>query len=270
MTVRETALSGQQPLRGTRRVVGSAGRQRCTAVSDPEPPNGSDDTGSVGWLTAFLSSTPRVIGSITALIGAISGLLIALNRVGVLGGDNADATPSKPAESLFNPVTRPSGRVYFDGTTMYVKAAQPRTPMLVLADQAKALQDVAMSTSVTWLSGASDYGYSLLCRYRNPRNYYLLGVLSGGRYNIARYRDGALTSLSRGLQHSDYLDEQKNDVTARCVGDDPTTLTLEANGRTVASIKDPTGLEGGNVGLRVGSGESTVTLAFEDFVLKYL
>jgi hypothetical protein len=56
----------------------------------------------------------------------------------------------------------------------------------------------------------------------------------------------------------------------RCVGDDPTTLTLEVNGSTVASVKDPTGLDGGNVGMRVGSGESTVTLRFQDFVLKYL
>lgn len=234
-------------------------------MSDSEPQNGSDEPGS--WLSAFLSSTPRVIGSITALIGAISGLLIALNRVGILDG-NSDDTTSKPAESLFSQMTRPVGNVYFDGTTMYVKAAQPRTPVLLLAEQDKVLQDVAMSASVNWVSGASDYGYSLLCRYRNPRNYYLLGVLSGGRYNIARYRNGALAFLRRG--RSGYLDERKNDVTARCVGDDPTTLTLEVNGRTVGTARDPSGLEGGNVGLRVGSGESTVTLSFEDFVLKYL
>jgi len=210
-----------------------------------------------------------VIGSITALIGAISGLLIALNKVGVLGNEDTPIT-SKPAESLFSPMTRPIGQVYFDGTTMYVKAAQPRAPVLLLADQDKQLQDVAMSTSATWMSGASDYGYSLLCRYRNSRNYYLVGVLSGGRYNMARYRDGALTSLTHGIRQSNYIDDAENDVTVRCVGDDPTTLSLEVNGRTVASAKDPTGLEGGNVGMRVGSGESTVTLRFEDFVLKYL
>jgi hypothetical protein len=167
-------------------------------------------------------------------------------------------------------MTRPVGRVYFDGTTMYVKAAQPRTPVLLLADQDKQLQDVAMSMSATWMSGASDYGYSLLCRYRNSRNYYLVGVLSGGRYNMARYRDGALTSLTHGIQQSNYIDDAENDVTVRCVGDDPTTLSLEVNGRTVGSAKDTDGLEGGNVGMRVGSGESTVTLRFEDFVLKYL
>jgi hypothetical protein len=30
----------------------------------------------------FMGSTPRVIGAITALIGALSGLLIALNKAG--------------------------------------------------------------------------------------------------------------------------------------------------------------------------------------------
>ena len=119
---------------------------------------------------------------------------------------------------------------------MYVTVAQPQTPLLLLANQRKQLQDVAMRTSVTWLSGASDYGYSLLCRYRNSRNYYLVGVLSGGRYNMARYRDGALTSLRHG--QSGYINDQKNDVTVRCVGDDPTTLSLEVNGHTVASFKD--------------------------------
>jgi hypothetical protein len=210
-----------------------------------------------------------VIGSLTALIGAISGLLIALNNVGILGNGDTPIT-SKPAESLFSPMTRPIGRVYFEGTTMYVKAAQPRTPVLLLADQDKQLQDVAMSTSATWMSGASDYGYSLLCRYRNSRNYYLVAVLSGGRYNMARYRDGALTSLTHGIQQSNYIDDAENDVTVRCVGEDPTTLSLEVNGRTVGSAKDPTGLEGGNVGMRVGSSESTVTLRVEDFLLKYL
>ena len=238
-------------------------------MTDPEPSPGPDDDPSGSWFSTFLSSTPRVIGSITALIGAISGLLIALNKVGVLGDGDPPIT-SKPAQSLFSPMTRPIGRVYFEDTTMYVKAAQPRTPVLLLADQDKQLQNVSMSTNVTWMSGASDYGYSLLCRYRNSRNYYLVAVLSGGRYNMARYRDGALTSLTHGIQQSNFIEDAENDVTVKCVGGDPTTLSLEVNGHPIGSATDPTGLEGGNVGMRVGSGESTVTLRFEDFVLKYL
>jgi len=39
-------------------------------MSDPEPPSGPDDD-SVSGLSSLLNSTPKVIGSITALIGAI-------------------------------------------------------------------------------------------------------------------------------------------------------------------------------------------------------
>jgi hypothetical protein len=237
-------------------------------VSDPEPPVAPDDAESAGGFASFLNSTPKMIGAITALIGAVSGLLIALNRVGLLGDGNGSS--SEEAETLFGPMTRPVGRVYFDGKTMYVRAAMPRTPLIHLADQEKELQDVAMTTHVRWVSGARDYGYSLLCRYRNARNYYLLAVLSGGRYNIARYRNGRLTSLTRGIQQSTYVEDDANDIVARCVGESPTTLTLESNGHVIGRVTDAEGLAGGNVGIRVGSGESFVTFRFEDFVLKYL
>jgi hypothetical protein len=237
-------------------------------VTDVEPPSGPDDADSGGGFVSLLNTTPKVIGSITALIAAISGLLIALNKAGLLGDGNDPET--EEAKSLFGPVDRPFGRVYFNGKTMYVHANGKTTPLVHLANQVEALQDVAMSTRVRWESGAADYGFSLLCRYRNPKNYYLLGVLSGGRYNIARYRDGQLTSLTRGFQQSPHIAPDENDVTVRCVGDRPTTLTLEVDGRQVGEVSDAVGLPGGNVGIRVGSGESFVTLSFEDFLLKYL
>ena len=81
-----------------------------------------------------------------------------------------------------------------------------------------------MSTRMRWVSGATDYSFSLLCRYRNPKNYYLLGVLVEAA-NIARYRKGRLTSLTRGIQRSTYVADEANDVTVRCIGDRPTTLT---------------------------------------------
>jgi len=111
----------------------------------------SPETG--GGLGAFLSSAPRVIGSITALIGAVSGLLIALNKAGVIGGDNRASTT---ATETFGPLTRPIGRVYFDGKTMYVKAAMPSRPLVHLANLEKALGDVSMSARVRWVSGGSD------------------------------------------------------------------------------------------------------------------
>lgn len=69
---------------------------------------------------------------------------------------------------------------------MYVDLNEPGVRVHV-ANQSKDMQDVKMSTRVRWVSGASDYGFALLCRYRGSKNYYLLGVAPGrGEYNIAR------------------------------------------------------------------------------------
>jgi hypothetical protein len=241
-------------------------------LDDLEPTDESPDSGAGGGLGSFLNSTRNVVGAATGLILAISGLVVALNKVGILdrGGDDETTTETRPPAGLFGPITRPIGRVYFDGETMYVRAAQAGRPLLHLADQEKPLRDVSMSARVSWVSGARDYGMSFICRYDNSSNYYLLGVLSDGRYNIGRYRDGRLASLTGGIQHSTAIEEDANDITARCVGDDPTTLTLEINGRTVATKQDPDGIATGNVGIRAGSSESFVTFRFEDFVLRYL
>ena len=102
-----------------------------------------EDPETGGGLGAFLSSAPRVIGSITALIGAVTGLLIALNKTGVIGGDGDDGGSTIPTEtveanSIFEPLDRPPiGRVYFDGNgkTMYVRATKPNNPLVHLAKQ---------------------------------------------------------------------------------------------------------------------------------------
>jgi hypothetical protein len=227
-----------------------------------------------GGLSAFLSSAPRVIGSITALIGAVTGLLIALNKTGVIGGDGDDGstTPTETVEAagMYGPLTRPIGRVYFDGKTMYVKAAMPGRPLVHLANLAQALGDVSMSARVQRVSGADDYGVGFICRYESPASYYLLAVLSGPRYNLVKYRDGKPISLSGGIKPTGAVSEGENTITAKCVGDEPTALTLQANGQTLGTAKDADGIESGNIGVRVGSSESFVTLRFDDFVLKYL
>ena len=98
-------------------------------------------------------------------------------------------------------------------------------------------------------------------------------MLTGGRYNIVRYRDVGgkpkPTSLTKGIQVNDAVDNNANDLSARCVGDNPTRLTLMANDVELDSVDDPDGIESGNIGVRMGSYESVFTLSFDDFVLKY-
>jgi hypothetical protein len=164
----------------------------------------------------------------------------------------------------------PIGRAYFDGKTMYVKAAKPNNPLVHLAKLEEPLGDVSMSARVRWFSGAKDYGVSFICRYESPSRYYLLALLKGSEYNIVRYRDGKAISLIGGMKPTGALTEGTNTLTAKCVGDEPTILTLQANGQTIGTARDDDGIESGNIGVRVGSSESFVVLRFDDFVLRYL
>lgn len=151
---------------------------------------------------------------------------------------------------------------------MVVTALQPARPFVHLAE-IEAEQDVAVTVSAGWLSGSRDYGVGVLCRYPGTGTYYLLAVLSDGRYNVVRYKGGTGRSLTGGIRRSPAVREA-NDIEARCVGDSTTILTLTVNGTQVARVRDDDAIESGSVGLRVGSSETRVTCRFERFVLRSL
>jgi hypothetical protein len=251
---------------------------RGTALGDPEPPVGSDDSDSPsGGLSGFLGSTPRVIGAITGLIAAVSGLLIALNRAGILGnggGTSTTTTQSNGTTTVANaPPFGPDGQGGGDGEvqlkdgTLYVTATEPGHGVRVLADPENTSTHTTLAARARWVEGERDWSFSLVCRFQGSKNFYLLGVIPIKRmYNIARYRDGRLTSLS-GLQRSDAIRANDNKVTASCFGNQTTTLTLKVNGETLRSVRDPNGLAYGNVGLRVGSSVGVVTCAFTELKL---
>lgn len=239
-------------------------------MSEGDP--GTSDAGGGG---SFWTSLPALLTASAVLLGAVVSAVVALRSD---GGGNANAgaatgttTSSTPVESrYFAATTRPAGRVYFDGETMFVKAAQPSRPMLALAETDELLRDVGLRARAEWVSGAKDFGVGFVCRYADAGNYYLLSVLSGGRYHIVRYRKGRPVSLTGGIQTSTEVPDDFGDVGARCVGSDPVLLTLTAGGDDVATARDPAGIAEGNVGIRVGTSESAVTLAFRDFNLSSL
>lgn len=238
-------------------------------MSEGDP--GTSDAGGGG---SFWTSLPALLTASAVLLGAVVSAVVALRSDG-----NADAaattttptTTSTPAEPrYFAAATRPAGRLYFEGETMFVKAAQPSRPMLALAETDELLRDVGLRASAEWVSGAKDFGVGFVCRYADAGNYYLLSVLSGGRYHIVRYRKGRPVSLTGGIQTSTAVRDDLGDVGARCVGSDPVLLTLTAGGRDFATARDAAGIAEGNVGIRVGTSESAVTFAFRDFDLRSL
>jgi hypothetical protein len=237
-------------------------------VSEGDP--GTSDAGGGG---SFWTSLPALLTASAVLLGAVVSAVVALRSD---EGGNADAAATTPASSTpvesryFAAATRPAGRVYFEGETMFVKAAQPSRPMLALAETEALLRDVGLRARAEWVSGAKDFGVGFVCRYADAGNYYLLSVLSGGRYHIIRYRKGRPVSLTGGIQTSTAVRDDIGDVGARCVGSSPVLLTLTAGGRDFATARDAAGIAEGNVGIRVGTSESVVTLAFRDFDLRSL
>lgn len=235
-------------------------------MSEGDP--GPLDTGGGGG--SFWTSFPAILTASAVFIGAIVSAVVALRDDDGPDASGQTTTTTAVESRHFVSVTRPAGRVYFEGETMFVKASLPARPMLALAENDEQLEDVGMSARVEWVSGAKDYGVGFVCRYADTGNYYLLSVLSGGRYHIVRYRKGKPVSLTGGIQTSGAVEDDANDVAVRCVGNDPVILTLTAGGREVARVRDEAGIAAGNVGIRLGTSESVVTCSFRDFELRAL
>jgi hypothetical protein len=239
-------------------------------MSEGDP--GPVDAGGGGG--SFWTSLPTILTASAVFIGAVTTAVVQLRGDG--GDDEATRTAattqttSTPGLSHFVAMTRPGGRNYFEGDTMFVKASVPARPVLVLAEGDKPLQDVRMRAHAEWVSGAKDYGIGFVCRYENVDSYYLLSVLSGGRYHIVRYRRGKPVSLTGGIQTNGLIEDGANDVDVKCIGSDPTLLTLIVDGREIETVRDEDGIAAGNVGLRVGTSESVVTCSFRDFTLSSL
>jgi len=217
-----------------------------------------------------------VIGAITALVGALSGLLIALNKAGILGnggGTSATTTQSNGTTTVAEPTPfGPNGQGGGDGEVelkdgaLYVTANEPGHGVRVLADPESTATSTTLTARAQWVDGERDWSFALVCRFQGSKNFYLLGVIPiKHQYNIARYRDGRLKSLS-GLRRSDSIRTNDNRVTARCIGKQP-TLTLKVNGETLPAVHDANGLAYGNVGIRVGSAVGVVTCAFTELEL---
>lgn len=237
-----------------------------------EGDQGPIDTGGGGG--SFWTRLPTILTASAIFLGAVVSAFVTLRGDGdgeLSPPTSSSATTSETAgDSYFVAMTRPWGRAYFEGETMFVKASKPAQPLLLLAEGDEPLQDVGMSVRTAWVSGARDYGVGFVCRYANAGNYYLLSVLSGSRYHIVRYRKSRPVSLTGGIQTSGAIEGDAHDIAARCVGTNPATLTLSVDGREVASVRDDDGIEAGNVGIRVGTSESVVTSSFEDFTLRSL
>lgn len=199
----------------------------------------------------------------------LGAALVVVTQVDPLddGGDDGDTVGTLPAAArYFEEFDGDRGRVWFDGGAMYVQAREEGRRLVSFAQGVDANR---FRVRATYVDGAAEHGFGLICRHEFAGRYYVLAVSSDSRYNILEYENGRPRSLVGGFQRSGTIDRRTNTVEARCEGEGPVTLTLLVNGTSVRPpVEDvETPILRGAIGLRVGAPEPPVTLRFDDFEL---
>ncbi len=127
--------------------------------------------------------------------------------------------------------------------------------------------DTRVEVEAAKLSGPDDNDFGILCRYKDPDNFYALLISSDGYAGILKVKDGAYNLISG--ESMDYFEViQKgsavNRLEARCVG---SKLALSVNGQEMLSVDDFDFMYG-EVGLIAGSyDEPGVDIFFDNFIV---
>jgi hypothetical protein len=138
---------------------------------------------------------------------------------------------------------------------------------LVWASRGKRFSDVDIGVEVRQTSGPNDGNFGLLCRFREPTQFYYFSITGDGFYAILKV-DGDVAEVLTGLGYLPsqviLTNGQLNSMRAVCEGD---MLTLYVNGEQVVSVRDDA-LPRGDVGMAVGAGPSgSIRVQFDEIVV---
>jgi hypothetical protein len=106
---------------------------------------------------------------------------------------------------------------------------------------------VTVKTSILSQTGEGDRG--VICRYKDPKNYYYLSISEDGSFGIFKKVNGIFTPLLNWQYAQAITKYVPVTLTAACSGD---TLTLAVDGVVLGQVKD-TAFSQGDVGLAAGS-----------------
>jgi serine/threonine protein kinase len=219
----------------------------------------------------------RRVALVAAVAAAAAGVVVA--AVALRGGGSSQTRAvfsdsfSSPASSFFASRQSTAGRSFIDKGRLLFLVERPRNAVERLADiGTRSLTDVRVSVQARGLSGPTNFGLAVICRYADPTNFYLLAIRSNGDYNIGRSTSGGHRFLrywtpSPAIRAGTAL----NTLVAECRGQRNVSLSLSVNGKAVDRVVDKNGIPSGQVGLRAGTGdEAGVTVAFDNFSVRKL
>ncbi len=128
------------------------------------------------------------------------------------------------------------------------------------------LSDVIVEVDARKVAGPDLNNYGVLCRYKDPDNFYFLQLGSDGTYAISRYLNGEGKILVDWAK-STAINTGKgvNHIRAECVGN---TLSLYVNDALLTSVVD-NGLSQGKIALGMGTyDEGNVEIRFDNIRVK--
>jgi hypothetical protein len=159
----------------------------------------------------------------------------------------------------------PAGELnYYQGTFRIIVNA-PAYDLWSLTDHI--FRDVHVEADAGRLGGPEENRFGLVCRFRDPGNFYFFVVSSDGYYAIGKVSGGTRSLLGQEMMaYSPAIVTGilPNHLRFDCVGD---TLTAYANSRQVAQARDGDHLAG-DVGLLAGTfGQPGVEIIFDNFIV---
>ena len=127
--------------------------------------------------------------------------------------------------------------------------------------------DVKVEGDATRLAGPDANRFGLVCRYRDPQNFYFFIISSDGYYAIGKTLTGTASLLGQEMMAYNAVIVQgasPNHIRFDCIGE---TLTGYVNGRAIARTTDAD-FKSGDAGLIAGAFNTAgVQVAFTNFVV---
>jgi hypothetical protein len=170
---------------------------------------------------------------------------------------------SDPASGWPRRETEEGQMDYFGGAyRIIVRRADYHLWALAGAEQ---YTDIRLEVDAAPLSGPLENRFGLLCRHRDPNNFYFFVISADGYYGLGKVKDGIPALFGQEMMTANPAIVRgfaANHLRLDCVGD---ALTAYVNGQPVALAHD-TDLPDGRAGLLAGTFHSVnVDVVFDNF-----
>jgi hypothetical protein len=190
----------------------------------------------------------------------------------ILGGS---AAPTQPSQLLVDDFSETkSGWDQFSGaigSTLYAdktyRIAINEANTDLFATPGKLFRDAAVEVTAARVDGPTNNSFGVICRYKDPENFYSGQISSDGYAGIFRRRAGGYKLLGHATMipvPAILGGTAPNRIRLVCAG---TTLTLFVNNQQVDTIQDKS-FDTGDVGLIAGAFDQPgVVVSFDDLVV---